>query len=65
MDKIIYIRKVSRAESYNVFLEGKIVGTIKKEKGGYQYTPKGCTKKYAGELYITLEGVKRSLEGEE
>jgi len=45
-----------------VYLDGKHIGNILKVKDGFQYFPKG--KKTGGEVFPTLEEVKRSLEDE-
>jgi hypothetical protein len=45
-----------------VKLEGKVIGTINEVEGGWQYTPKGHGKKWAGDVYPTLNAVKLSLE---
>jgi len=47
-----------------VILGRKVVGEIRTVPGGYQYLPLG-QKKYAGEVFATLRGVKDSIEGKE
>ena len=44
---------------YHVRLDGKLVGRIRKVKGGYQYFPRGYDK--GGEI-TTLENLKYILE---
>jgi hypothetical protein len=43
-----------------VKLDGKTVGAIKTVTDGFQYQPKGS--KLVGEVFPTVEAVKRSLE---
>lgn len=45
-----------------VKLDGKVIGHIKEVDGGWQYTPKGHSRKWAGEVLPTLKAVKLSLE---
>ncbi len=43
-----------------VRLDGKIVGSIKQVRGGYQYFPKGSMT--GGETFTSVQAVKLSLE---
>lgn len=45
-----------------VYLDKKRAGTIKKVAGGFQYFPKGG--KNGGDVLLTLQAVKASLEAE-
>ena len=45
-----------------VKLDNYIVGAIKKTKGGFWYVPKG--QKVGGDVFDTVEEVKRSIEEE-
>lgn len=49
-----------------VFLDGKRIGTIKRDAGGfgYFYQPKSTRMKLAGDVFKTIDEVKRSLEAE-
>lgn len=46
-----------------VKLDKKIIGEIKKVDGGFQYFPKGS--KTGGDIFITLNKCKYSLENDE
>lgn len=48
----------------NVRLNKKVVGRIKRNGDGFAYFPKGARKGVAGEIFKTVDEVKRSLEGE-
>ena len=45
-----------------VFLDGKLVGAIKKVEGGWQYFPKGD--KIGGEIFKKISECEDSLENE-
>lgn len=49
-------------EIITVCCDGKEVGTIKEVHDGWQYTPKGRGREWAGDVYPTLKAVKLSLE---
>jgi hypothetical protein len=55
MDKITYLINVQ------VKLDGKVIGTIKQNKQGFAYHPKGNSK-HCGETFATIEQVKKTLE---
>lgn len=46
----------------DVLLDGWVVGYIAQVPAGWKYYPKGSA---GGEVYATLEAVKRSLESDE
>ena len=46
----------------DVYLDGKHVGVIKQEEGGYRYYP-GKSKR-GGELFTTIQQVRNSLESD-
>lgn len=50
---------VSKTE-FAVYLGNRRIGTIRKVKLGYQYFPKGSDN--GGDVYVSIEQVKRSLE---
>ena len=52
--------KTKSSTETKVYLDGKIVGTIKKTDEGYTYYPKG--KKNGGETFPTLDKCMKSLE---
>jgi hypothetical protein len=45
--------------SIRVFLEGRLVGTLRRFTQGWQYRPRGST---PGEFFSTLDACKQSLE---
>ena len=48
-----------------VFLNKKLIGSIRTVQGGFQYYPKGVKEpEQAGDIYPTLQECKNSLEGE-
>lgn len=47
-------------EIVSVILDGKRVGVIRKEQGGWRYWPKDTDR--GGELYPSLAAAKKSLE---
>jgi hypothetical protein len=63
------IRYKERTNSNNepvlvtVLSDGKVAGTIEKERYGWRYHAKGSGR-FQGELYPTLQEVKKSLEGD-
>lgn len=44
-----------------VYLDGRQVGVIKSEGGGFKYYPHGATAMNAGDIFPTLVECKRSL----
>ena len=48
-----------RDANVKVRLDGKIIGEIKREDGGWRYYPSG--KKTGGELFTTLQQCQKSL----
>ena len=52
----------AKAKNVKVYNGKKHVGDIKKVLGGFQYYPKGY-KISDGEVFLTLAGCQRSLEG--
>lgn len=49
-------------DAVDVLLEGKIVGRINQVINGWQYSPAG-RKRFAGEIFVTLNDCKKSLMG--
>lgn len=45
-----------------VKIDGKLAGTIKEVKGGWQYYPRGCGKAFAGEVFTSQFAVMQSLQ---
>lgn len=55
------IRYEMKSGEMRVYLDGRHIGAIRMYGAGYRYEPKGS--KSAGEMFMTIEAVKRSIEG--
>lgn len=55
--------KPDRGSPIRVKLDGKVVGTIRRVEGGYQYYPKGARNSDA-EVISNLDRCKQSIMGE-
>jgi hypothetical protein len=45
----------------SIYLNGQVVGSIREERHGWRYFPKGQT--IGGDLFLLLSDCRRSLEG--
>jgi hypothetical protein len=50
-------------QSITVHLDKKVVGTIRRVAGGWQYFPQG--RKEGGSIWPSIARVKREIEGED
>jgi len=54
--------KKNNQNHHDVYLEKKKVGSIVRVAGGFQYRPKGVKPHMFGDVLMTVEQVKQSLE---
>ena len=62
MIKVKLIDATAKYPTYNVYLEGSVVGKIHSSKDGYQYRPKNTSKRFWGENFLTMTGCVKSLQ---
>jgi hypothetical protein len=61
MIEYLHTNKTIEQEPLKVKVDGRISGEIRKVLGGYQYFPKGCKKKFCGEIFPSILEVQKSL----